>query len=208
MRISAVGCRPSEDAATYTAWALSTVPEALLERVPDQATCVVIRHPGEMIGWISIGGGAPGGACNLAGEFVRLVTAAHGPVPPEESAALLVYPTSAVNIAVPRPGVDVPDFRREVLGWHAIARAEKGGLLALRPSSGGDDGVQQVNLAAAAAARQFGFARRRMQGPVMLCQVAGHRGGAMTDSQLIWLLTQPLTVPPGAGRQPAAACSR
>jgi len=194
---------PTEAGATYTAWPLSEVPEWMLADAPGQAAWLVIREPGDTIGWIQAPCACPGPDCTLAAQFMRLVTAAHGRVSLQPATALVIYPKGAVNVAFPRPRAGGGAFRRECLGRHLVTRVPLTSELAMW--SGGDaERTEPVNVGATDLARQFGFTWRRLHGPVMLCRVGAEGSGwDLTARQLISLLTRPITVTPDL--QPALA---
>jgi hypothetical protein len=192
---------PSQAGATYTAWPLAELPEWMLADAPGQASWLVVREPASTIGWIQAPCACPAADCTLAGQFVRLVAAAHGQVSLQPSAALVIYPAGAVCVAFPQPGAAGDTFRRECLGRHLISRVHLTSALAMWSGGGAD--AEPVNIAATDLARQHGFGWRRLHGPVMLCRAGGGPGWDLTVRQLVRLLTLPITLP--RDRQPALA---
>jgi hypothetical protein len=184
---------PAQAGATYTAWPLSELPEWMLADAPGQAAWLVVREPGDAIGWIQAPCPCPAADCTLAAQFVRLVAAAHGQVSLQPGTALVIYPKGAAAVAFPRPGANGGAFRRECLGRHLISRVQLSSTLAMW--SGGTADAEPVNVAATSLARQHGFIWRRLHGPVMLCRAGGEAGWDLTAWQLVRLLTLPITLP-------------
>jgi len=192
---------PAQAGATYTVWPLSELPKWMLAGVPRQAAWLVVREPGDTIGWIQAPCACSSADCTLAAQFVRLVAAAHGQVSLQPATALVIYPAGAVTVAFPQPGAGGDAFRRECLGRHLISRVLLTSTLATWPGDPVD--AEPVNLAATDLARQYGFLWRRLHGPVMACRAGA--GWDLTARQLIRLLTLPITVP--RDRQPAPAAA-
>jgi hypothetical protein len=194
---------PAQAGATYTAWPLSQLPEWMLAGAPGQAAWLVVREPGDTIGWIQAPCACPSADCTLAAQFVRLVAAAHGQVSLQPATALVIYPKGAAAVAFPQPGAGDSAFRRECLGRHLISRVQLTGTLAMWSGDAAD--AEPVNVAATDLARQHGFIWRRLHGPVMLCRAGGGAGRDLTARQLVRLLTLPITLP--RDRQPALAAA-
>lgn len=194
---------PAQAGATYTAWPLAELPEWLLAGAPGQAAWLVVREPGETIGWVQAPCPCPAAGCTLAGQFLRLVSAAHGRISLQPAAALVIYPLGAVAVAFPRPGAAAAAFRRECLGRHLVSRV----LLtpALDMWCGGEAAAEPVNVAATDLARQYGYLWRRLHGPVMLCHAGAADSWDIPARQLIRLLTVPITLPRDPRPAPAAA---
>ena len=163
---------PAQAGATYTAWPLSELPEWMLADAPGQAAWLVVREPGDAIGWIQApcacpaAGLHPGRAVRAAGSRRArpgVPAAGHGPGH---------LPQGRRTVAFPRPGADGGAFRRECLGRHLISRvaADQHAGDVVRRRRGR---TEPVNVAATDLARQHGFIWRRLHGPVMLCRAGG-----------------------------------
>lgn len=192
---------PARAGATYTAWPLPEVPDWMRAEAPAQAAWLVVREPGDTIGWIQAPCACPAADCTLAAQFVRLVAVAHGQVSLQPSTALVIYPEGAVTVAFPRPAASDGACRRECLGRHLISRVQLTSTVAMWTGDPAD--AEPVNLAATDLARQYGFLWRRLHGPVMLCRAGCGAGWDLTVRQLLQLLAMPITLP--RDRQPAPA---